>query len=73
MLTVTFLNKSGPGADVADYEVTVWVNRHVIAREEVFGHRRSEGWRELVKRLVFTTMDRNIAADYAEIPDYERE
>ena len=52
MLSITFLNDKTGTEDVANYEVTVWVNRDVVARGRVEGHQRAEGWQALVARYL---------------------
>ena len=37
---------------VADYKYLVRVNENPIARGEIKGHRRADGWKVLVERLV---------------------
>jgi hypothetical protein len=49
-LIVAFRNISAL-ADISDYEVTVLINDHIIAKDKVEGHLRSDGWRELVRKL----------------------
>lgn len=54
MLTIEFVNsgRGGRGAAVGDYNVRVLVNGVVIYRDKIVGHRRADGWRTLVKRLM---------------------
>ena len=51
-LTITFQNDLTGTDDAANYDVCVYVNRNLVARERVEGHPRSEDWRALVRRLV---------------------
>lgn len=53
MLTVSFVNLSGPGVDVANYNVRIHVNgRDIHPDVRVRGHRRSDGWLALVRLLI---------------------
>jgi len=47
MLIITFQNVNQVG-EIADYDWVVYVNRQEIARGEVLGHDRTEGWKKLV-------------------------
>ena len=56
-LIVVFVNKSNL-AEISDYDVKVLIGdgsaerSHVIYQGEITGHKRSDGWLELVARLV---------------------
>lgn len=52
MLTITFVNVSGPGVEICDYEVRVFVNGKLIHSERVLRHPRASGWRELLDTFV---------------------
>ena len=62
MLSVTFRNDGTGDAETGNYEVVVRVNTVVISRERVEGHRRADGWRELV-RMLAEVDDRRIEAE----------
>ena len=51
MLLVTFHNDGTGDQDTGNYEVTVSINTATISRERIKGHKRSDGWRELVRLL----------------------
>ena len=51
MLSVTFRNDGTGDAETGYYDVVVTVNGIVISRERIEGHRRADGWRELVRML----------------------
>ena len=38
--------------DIADYEYVVMVNAEKIAEGSIEGHKRSDGWQPLVRRIV---------------------
>jgi hypothetical protein len=52
MLTITFHNDGTGSKGIANYDVTVRVNEHVIERLRVEGHERALGWRALAARLL---------------------
>jgi len=39
-------------ADISNYSYSVWVNERIIAHGTIEGHKRSDGWKPLVKRVV---------------------
>jgi len=51
MLIILFRNDGTGDQDTANYEVTVRVNAFELARERIEGHKRADGWRELVRML----------------------
>lgn len=52
-LIVTFHNDGSSGSeDVGNYNVEVYVNRRLIAKRRIEGHRRELPWEVLVRRLV---------------------
>lgn len=51
-LSITFQNDGTGPAEAANYTVRVMVNRSLIVKARVVGHRRSEDWRALVVRLL---------------------
>lgn len=51
MLWVRIVNISDL-AEVSDYEIEVGVNRKIIATGVVKGHKRSDGWRALVRKVL---------------------
>ena len=48
MLIVTAHNDGTGPDDAANYDVTVYVNRVIIAQCRVVGHNRAHGWRGLL-------------------------
>lgn len=56
MLIVEVLNDGGrhraSGGELADYDYVVRVNDRRICQGKVLGHRRSLGWRELIRRVL---------------------
>ena len=52
MLFITFHNDGTGDEDTGNYDVVVSVNGLELARERIEGHRRADGWRELVRCLV---------------------
>ena len=57
MLTLTFHNDGTGTVEVGNYDVVVIVNRQVVAKERVEGHKRAEGWRGLVLDLATRICD----------------
>lgn len=59
-LVISFRNKSNL-APISDYDYKVMVGdgsrlgSHIIEEGEVKGHRRSDGWKALVRRIVEET------------------
>jgi len=51
MLIATFQNLGTNMDNVADYAVTVYINKDVIWKGRVEGHERRLGWRELLRQL----------------------
>ena len=51
-LIITARNLSSTRADVADYEVGAWINDRPIWKGHVAGHRCSDGWAALARRIV---------------------
>jgi hypothetical protein len=57
-LIVSFQNISNL-AEISEYKVDVWVNnRHIAGPFIVSGHRRSDGWQELVKQFGKNPLER---------------
>jgi len=50
-LIIVFHNDSTGTGDIANYNVSVYVNQRPIASGHIKDHRRTEGWRQLVRRL----------------------
>ena len=51
MLVVTFHNDGTGTLETGNYDVKVIVNGVVVDQCRIEGHRRADGWRELVARL----------------------
>ena len=51
MLTIRIVRKTGGGAHLSDYEYEAWINDFLITRGSVRRHRRSAGWRALLRRV----------------------
>jgi hypothetical protein len=52
VLIILFRNDGTGDKHIANYEVTVRVNSLELHRARIEGHRRSGGWRELVRMLL---------------------
>ena len=52
MLIIKIRNKHTDENDYADYNFEVLVNTRTISKGEICGHKRSRGWKELVRMLV---------------------
>ena len=52
MLIILFRNDGTGDQETGNYEVTVRVNQFELERTRVEGHRRADGWRELVRMLL---------------------
>jgi hypothetical protein len=52
MLIITFHNDGSGTEEIANYDVKVFVNRQEIAKVRINGHRRADGWEELVRQFV---------------------
>jgi hypothetical protein len=52
MLIITFHNDRSGTKAIANYNVRVLVNQQEIATARINGHRRADGWEELVRRFV---------------------
>ena len=52
MLIILFRNDGTGDAQTGNYEVTVRVNQFELERTRIEGHKRADGWRELVRMLV---------------------
>ena len=52
MLIILFRNDGTGNKDVGNYEVTVRVNQFELERARIEGHKRADGWRELVRMLL---------------------
>ena len=52
VLIILFRNDGTGDKQTGNYEVTVRVNSLELHRARIEGHKRSDGWRELVKMLV---------------------
>ena len=52
MLIILFRNDGTGDQETANYEVTVRVNQFELERTRIEGHRRADGWRELVRMLL---------------------
>ena len=52
MLIITFRNDGTGTQKVGNYEVTVRINSFELERTRIEGHRRADGWRELVRMLL---------------------
>ena len=52
MLIILFRNDGTGDQETGNYEVTVRVNHFELERTRIEGHKRSDGWRELVRMLV---------------------
>lgn len=50
-MLVVYIHNVSEGTPVSSYEWVVLVNRQAIARGVVKRHRRSKGWRELLRRV----------------------
>ena len=59
MLIITLHNDGTGTEDSANYNCGVRINRTIIAAARVEGHKRSDGWRVLVKRLLDAAIDVN--------------
>ena len=52
MLIILFRNDGTGDSETANYEVTVRVNQLELHRTRIEGHKRADGWRELVRMLL---------------------
>ena len=52
VLIILFRNDGTGDKDVGNYEVTVRVNHFELERTRIEGHKRADGWRELVRMLL---------------------
>ena len=50
MLTV-YIRNVKTVKDIADYDYLVFINAEKIAEGKIKGHKRSDGWQPLVKRI----------------------
>ena len=55
MLTIKFRNDGTGDEETGNYDVSVLVNEHLIARERVEGHKRADGWRALLQKWLNDT------------------
>ena len=54
VLIILFRNDGTGDKQTGNYEVTVRVNSLELHRARIEGHKRADGWRELVRMLVET-------------------
>ena len=52
MLIILFRNDGTGDHETGNYEVTVRVNQFELHRARIEGHKRADGWRELVRMLL---------------------
>ena len=52
MLIITFRNDGTGTQEVGNYEVSVRINSFELERTRIEGHKRADGWRELVRMLL---------------------
>lgn len=52
MLIITFHNDGTGTEEIDNYNVGVYVNRGRIGQARIEGHRRSDGWEELIRQFV---------------------
>lgn len=60
MLTIRIHNTSEGSNENASYEYWVFINNMEIARGEISGHNRNDGWAELVKSIAEKHMVKTI-------------
>ena len=52
MLIVTFLNDATGNKNIGNYDVAVRANTRIIYQTRITNHKRQEGWRSLLRRLL---------------------
>lgn len=52
MLTINIRNVNDEPNDFADYTYTVHINDKMISSGQIFNHKRSDGWQELIEALL---------------------
>lgn len=51
-MLIVYIHNVSKGVAISDYEYEVCVNEKRIARGNIKGHRRKDGWAALVQKLI---------------------